>query len=128
MKILSPMERQNIQYGRQALFKLPEAVKRDESAEAKPLDYVEPYRGAKLGAVTVDEASLATNGFGVPVVKPRYTGNNLEVEARIAKEMQYRDDFEKKMDEMEDNEPIFHPTSLSAFVSDHRIMRKGPWK
>ena len=141
--------------------------KRDESAEAKPLDYVEPYRGANLVNVTHNEvpAGLAS-GFAIEAqlkhletkiakaseeyekrsreqceklvdslpstkairAKLRYTGNNLEVEARIAKEMQYRDNFEKKMDEMEANVPIFHPTSLSAFVQDHRIMRKGPWK
>lgn len=188
MKILSPTERQNIEQGKRARVRevnellstgkvkfpgirgwLPESAKRDESVEAKPLDYVEPYRGAKLVNVTHDEvpAGLAS-GFAINAqleyleaqnanardeyekrfrehceklldafpafpkattrpAKPRYFGSDLAAEAEIARNMEaYNGDYEWK--KAKRAEPIFHPTSLSAFVQDHRIMRKGPWK
>ena len=105
-------------------------TKRDESAEAKPLDYVEP----KLPV---------TNGFGVPIVPPsfvgiepclampRYFGSDLAREANIKRQMDARD-HDKRMEKIrrasDAHNGYFYPTSLSSFVQDHRIMRKGPWK
>lgn len=160
MKILSPFEQQNIQQGRQqksvteAICSLAQTIKANEQAYA--LDWLPEERNDMSDAVkyahVVQMAAYKMVGIEgwlprpiqnpkpidrtpKPAEKPRYTGNDLEQEAMIARLMTNQDNLRNRDKLMEwvqkENEAFdgyFHPTSLSTFVQDHRIMRKGPWK